>query len=77
MGEKVNYECKFKDTSGYWIADNSEQLRNHLSFLSRQAKSVDCYDFETLYINIPREDFFNKTCCLLGIVFDERSMLIS
>ena len=76
MKKKVNYECKFKDTSGYWIADNSEQLRNHLSFLSnsRQAKSVDCYDFKTLYTNIPHEDLFDKICCLLDIVFDGKSV---
>ena len=76
MKKKVNYECKFKDTSGYWIADNSEQLRNHLSFLSnsRQAKSVDCYDFKTLYTNIPHEDFFDKICFLVDIAFDEKSV---
>ena len=60
MKERVNYECQFKATSDYWIADNSEQLRNYVSFSSQKAKSVDCYDFETLYINIPYEDFSIK-----------------
>ena len=76
MKKKVNYECKFKDTSGFWVADNSEQLRSHLSFLSnsRQAKSVDCYDFKTLYTNIPHADLFDKICCLLDMVFDAKSV---
>ena len=71
MKKKVNYECKFKNTSGFWIADNSEELRNHLSFLSnsRKAKKVDCYDFKTLYTHIPHDDLFDKICNLLDVVF--------
>jgi len=74
--KKVNFECKFKDTSGFWISDNSELLRKNLSFLSnsRTARRVECYDFKTLYTNIPHDDLFDKICCLLDLIFDSKSV---
>ena len=76
LKKKVNFECKFKDTSGFWISDNSEFLRSNLNFLSnsRTAKRVDCYDFKTLYTNIPHDDLFDKICSLLDIIFDSKSV---
>ena len=41
MGEKVNYECKFKDTSGYWIANN-RAIKKSSWFLEQQSACLEC-----------------------------------
>ena len=76
MRRKVNYEFKFKNTSGFWIADNSELIRENFSFISngRGARNIDCYDFKTLYTNLPHVDLLDKMCSLIDIVFDSKNV---
>ena len=68
---KVKYEFKFRNTSGFWVADNNFELRKNLEKLNnmKAARNVNCFDFKTLYTNIPHADLQSKITKLIGEVF--------
>ena len=63
---QVKYKFKFKETSAFWIADNGYDLRRDLERISntKTASSINCFDFKTLYTNIPHSDLKERlfTC---------------
>ena len=72
MKAKVNYEFKFKETSAFWIADNGYDLRRDLEHISntKTASSIDCFDFKTLYTNIPHFDLKERIFKLVEETFN-------
>ena len=77
MKSKVKYEFKFCDTSGYWVADNNFELRKNLENLNnmKAAHNINCFDFKTLYTNIPHLDLKNRICKLIEEMFELKSAL--
>ena len=71
MKSKANYEFKFHDTSGFWIADNNFDMRKNLERLNNQkdARTINCFDFKTLYTNIPHNDLKERICNLIEEMF--------
>ena len=54
---KFDFEFKFKKSSAFWVIDNAVNVHNSMNVINQVhgAKSVNTFDFSTLYTMIPHE----------------------
>ena len=72
IGFRCSYDFKFEKSSAFWIIDNSVKVHDSFNEINRyhMAKSVNTYDFSTLYTMIPHDKLIERIEKVVRMGFD-------
>ena len=68
---RANFEFKFEPHSTFWVINNSEKVHESITRLNRNrnVKSVNTFDFSTLYTMIPHDKLLERMKIVIEMAF--------
>ena len=68
---KFDFEFKFKKSSAFWVIDNAVNVHNSMNVINQVhgAKSVNTFDFSTLYTMIPHDKLIERMRLVVEMAF--------